>query len=146
MTFFEVKMFEIAKVISKCRKAGLKLTPQRLAIFKILENNTSHPTVESIYNSLRKDYPTMSLTTVYNTLETLFKIGEVVKLDIDSDKAHFDPNTNPHHHFLCTHCGKIEDVMADFSEVLHNETVKEKLFKIQDYNINFRGICLVCSR
>ncbi|MBN2694431.1 transcriptional repressor [bacterium] len=139
-------MDSIVSLVQKCKKAGLKLTPQRLAIFKTLENNKTHPTVDSIYQSLKKDFPTMSLTTVYNTLETLYEMGEISKLDIDSDKAHFDPDNKRHHHFQCSSCKKIVDVFVDFSEILNNNELQNSNFTITDFNINFRGVCDSCNK
>jgi Fur family peroxide stress response transcriptional regulator len=139
-------MDSIVSLVQKCKKAGLKLTPQRLAIFKTLDGNKTHPTVDSIYQSLKKDFPTMSLTTVYNTLETLYEMGEIIKLDIDPDKAHFDPDNKKHHHFKCSSCGKIVDVLINFSEILENVELQNSNFTITDFNINFRGICDFCSK
>lgn len=98
------------KVIERLRIRGVVLTPQRLAVVEFLKKTTMHPTADDIYRKLKKKYPTMSQATVYTTLELLLKIGEVRRLAIRKDKACFDPNPTPHHHFLCQRCGRILDI------------------------------------
>src|SRR4030066_1156409 len=96
------------------KKAGLKdkgilLTIQRSAILEFLQGNTHHPTADEIYQSLRGIYPALSRATVYNTLD-LFKQHELVhEVTIERNKAHYDYNTEPHHHFFCRRCGGIYD-------------------------------------
>ncbi|KJS17551.1 MAG: Fur family transcriptional regulator [Peptococcaceae bacterium BRH_c4b] len=97
-------------MINKLRKMGLKVTPQRLAILQFLEGNTSHPTAEDIYRELKPQFPSLSLATVYNTLEALAGGGELQEVRITSNRRHFDPNPVPHCHFLCQNCDAIYDL------------------------------------
>lgn len=139
-------MLPLQEIIAKCKGSGLKLTPQRLTIFKILQNNKNHPTAEMIYNVVKKKFPTISLTTVYNTLETLHNMGELNKLDIDYDRVHFDPDTSVHHHFICSKCHGIEDIHVDFNQVLDHPELKSNSKTIDQFNINFRGLCTKCQK
>ena len=76
----------------------IKMTPQRAAILKYLEGNTSHPSAEAIFDAVRKQYPMISFTTVYNTLQTLKDLDRVWELNIDDERKRYDPNVMLHHH------------------------------------------------
>ena len=128
-------------LIQKYRGKGLKLTPQRLAIFKFLEGNTDHPTAEEIFRQIKKIYPTVSFATVYNTLEILKEKGEILEITIDSEKRHYDPNTTPHHHIICIRCSKIGDVFEDYSEALLLPDYIVNEFKPMGNHVDFYGIC-----
>ncbi|HBA27154.1 MAG TPA: transcriptional repressor [Nitrospinae bacterium] len=134
------------KIIAKYRKRDFKLTPQRLAILKYLDGNTSHPTADDIFTNIKKAYPTVSFATVYNTLQALKEKGEILEVTIDYEKRHYDPNTAPHHHIICTECNKISDVFKDYSDslMLPNEILKE--FKTIGNHIDFYGICKECQK
>ncbi|MEW5817217.1 MAG: transcriptional repressor [Spirochaetota bacterium] len=124
----------------RLKQKKLKLTPQRLAILDYLEGNTSHPSAQGVYGVLKKKYPSLSLATVYNTLETLKEIGDLQELSIDAERKRFDPNPNLHHHFLCTRCGRVLDIFRDFNLAPPLEKVK-----VRNYQINFYGLCDQCS-
>jgi len=109
-------MKNVPDTLEKLRETGLKLTPQRMAILEVLSGDTSHPSAQAIYQEVRSRYPMISFATVYKTLKVLEGIGEIRALTINEDKLNFDPDTSPHHHFLCRRCGRIIDVMpADLS-------------------------------
>ncbi|MFZ5997241.1 MAG: Fur family transcriptional regulator [Nitrospirota bacterium] len=126
------------------RKKGLKLTPQRLAIFDYLKGNTDHPSAEEIYQAVSKKFPTMSFATVYNTLETLRKRGEILALTIDFDRKRFDPTTKPHHHLICVTCKRIVDIQNKFE--LHVPHEIEADFDIIGNHVEFYGICNQCKK
>ena len=139
-------MDSIDNLIKKFRGKGYKVTPQRIAIFKELEGNHDHPSVEGLYKTLASDYPTMSLTTVYKTLETLRDMGEVLELNLSRDRVHYDPETRPHHHAICGECGKIIDVFHDAEELLQSVSAFRGSFKPCSYSIIFNGNCLKCKK
>ncbi|MCL5023083.1 MAG: transcriptional repressor [Nitrospirae bacterium] len=130
--------------MEKYKKIGIKLTPQRIAILDFLEGNRSHPSAEEIYREVVKRFPTMSFATVYNTLAVLTQRESVRELTIDPDKKRFDPNTEPHHHLLCTKCGRIEDVHSRFDLALPNSV--RKGFELTGNHIEFYGICPACKK
>ncbi|HHD11666.1 MAG TPA: transcriptional repressor [Deltaproteobacteria bacterium] len=132
--------------IEKYRSKGLKLTPQRLAILEYLDGNTSHPTAEDIYRAVKKKHPTISFATVYNTLQALLEMGEVMELTIDPERKHFDPNTTPHHHIVCTRCGKIGDVFVDYSSALELPPEVTEEFTPISNHIDFYGVCKKCNK
>jgi Fur family peroxide stress response transcriptional regulator len=128
----------------KYKGLGLKLTPQRLAILDFLEGNTGHPSAEDIDSALAEKFPTMSLATVYNTLETLRQKGLVRELSIDPDKKRFDPNVSPHNHLICVDCRRITDVHEDFNLSLNCRDRAD--FDIIGHHVEFYGRCPGCSK
>jgi len=92
------------------RAAGLKLTPQRIAIVRAIAGDPSHPTAQEIFDRLQSSMPTMSFATVYNTLDALAHAGLCGSLSLAPGPARFDPNMEPHHHAVCDGCGLVRDV------------------------------------
>ncbi len=132
------------RIVRKYRGMGFKLTPQRLAILKFLEGNTSHPTAEDIFVEIKKRYPTVSFATVYNTVQALKERGEIMEVTIDPERKHFDPNPAPHHHIMCTGCGRIGDVFVDYSEALKLPEEVTSEFATTGNHIDFYGLCKKC--
>lgn len=137
-----MKKATIDKYGSKC----FKFTPQRLAILDFLDGNTSHPTAETIYREMRKKYPRMSFATVYNTMEALKRRGEIMEITINPERKHYDPNASPHHHVICTACGKIGDVFVDFSPFLSLPSEVTDEFSVTGSHVNFYGVCAECGQ
>ena len=130
-------------MIENYKNSGIKLTPQRLAILKYLEGNIEHPSADDIYKAMSKRFPTMSFATVYNTLETLRKHGQIMELNFDPFKKRFDPDPSPHHHVICVRCQKILDVKNEF--FLKPPKIDSDEFEIIGSNIEFYGICSKCK-
>ncbi len=130
--------------MKKYRDIGLKLTPQRLAILNYLEGNEEHPSAETIYKEVSKNFPTMSYATVYNTLEALKRQGIVAELAIDPGKKRFDPNMVPHHHLMCLTCKRIVDIQRDFAVTLNEGDSAN--FEILGNHIEFYGFCPRCKK
>ncbi len=129
--------------MKKYKDIGLKLTPQRLAILDLLEGNTSHPSAEDIYKALSEKFPTMSLATVYNTLESLKGKGRIIELSIDPDKKRFDPNTEPHSHLICLSCKRVTDIHKTFDLKLAGSDKSD--FDVFGHHIEFYGLCGRCK-
>src|SRR5579884_1384387 len=104
-------MRTIPELIEKIHARGGKVTPQRLAIYQALEADTTHPTAEAIYERIRESMPTVSLATVYKTLNELVSIGELRRFDIHGT-SHFDTRTDQHAEAVCLRCNAIVDVAA----------------------------------
>ena len=129
--------------MEKFRGLGMKLTPQRLAILEFLDGNTEHPSADSIFQEVKKKYPMMSFATVYNTIETLKKKGDLLELTIDPERRRYDPETRPHHHLICVECKKIVDVHKEFSISVPDEIVDD--FDLTGNHIEFYGVCPECK-
>jgi Fe2+ or Zn2+ uptake regulation protein len=126
------------------RSRGLKITPQRQSIFRVLHGSTVHPTAEAVFDIVRNEMPTISLRTVYQTLNDLAAMGEIHAIDLGTGSARFDPHTGPHHHLVCEVCGRVQDVEADFPGV----TVPDADafgFTVSTTEIVFRGRCRDCT-
>ena len=124
---------------------GLKVTPQRQAIFRVLHGEQAHPTAEWVYDAVSKSMPTISLRTVYQTLNDLVVMGEVQARDLGTGSARFDPNVDAHHHLVCDQCGRVDDVYADASAVRVTGAQKHG-FTISHTEVVFRGTCPTCKR
>lgn len=131
-------------VMEKYRSLNLKLTPQRLAILDFLDGNRMHPSAEDVYQTVKKQFPTMSLATVYNTLEALRDKGNVRELKIDPHKKRYDTDMSPHHHIICTKCNRIHDVCRDFEINLSDDISGG--FHVDGKNIEFFGVCGKCQK
>src|ERR1700688_134810 len=104
-----------AAMLRDLKRAGLKMTPQRIAIVRLFAEDESHPTAQDLYERLRPSFPSMSFATVYNTLDALARAGlaGIVRLPGKrGDAARFDPNMGPHHHAVCDRCGSVLDITA----------------------------------
>lgn len=124
------------------RRLGLRATPQRLAILALLEGNTSHPSAEEIYARLKPEFPSLSLATVYNTLEALAKGGALQEIGIDPERRRFDPNPTPHCHFQCLHCRRVFDWPGAPPETPRPEAAGG--FSIQRVTVHLYGLCPDC--
>jgi Fur family peroxide stress response transcriptional regulator len=128
----------------RLRKAGLKLTPQRFAVLDYLVCSEIHPTAEQIMADLNEHFPRASRATVYNTLNTLRDAGLVYEVFMDDAVARYDANLDPHHHFLCRSCGKLEDVPFDaVNEISHLEL--KSGYSIEVCSVVMRGVCADCG-
>lgn len=126
------------------RSRGLKVTPQRQCIFGVLHGSAAHPTAESVHAAVVDQMPTVSLRTVYQTLNDLTAMGELTSLDLGTGSTRFDPTLEVHHHLVCDRCGQVNDLHADFGEVAVPPGA-EVDFTVTATEIVFRGLCGACS-
>ncbi len=126
------------------RHLNIKLTPQRLAILSYLKGNKSHPSAEDIFKSVKKQFPTMSFATVYNTLEALKIKNSVQELKIDAGKKRYDPDVSMHNHLICIKCKNIVDVFKDFKINISKELANG--FDLLGNSIEFFGVCSKCKK
>jgi Fe2+ or Zn2+ uptake regulation protein len=125
------------------RARGMKVTPQRLRIFEALHGSAEHLTAEGVHAQVRSDMPTISLRTVYQTLNDLAAMGEIAQLDLGTGSTRFDPNLDQHHHLVCDECGAVHDVHTDFSDVVL-PLGDDHGFDVSSTEIVFRGLCRNC--
>jgi Fur family transcriptional regulator, peroxide stress response regulator len=138
-----IKRFEI--IIQKLRDNGHKITPQRLAIVKILAKSEDHPSVENIHVQIKKDFPTMSLATVYRNILLIKSLGEVLELGFPDGSNRYDGNKPySHPHIICIKCNKIVDPDLDSLDEMKKEVALETNFKILNHRLDFFGICSKC--
>lgn len=132
-----------AELVEQFRSHGLKATPQRELIFRLLENDTSHPTAKDLYASALKLMPTISLKTVYQVLHDLQELGEVRALEVGTGATRFH-TSDEHHHLVCRGCTAIVDVAFDASLVVLPKQRKYG-FSIDEVELTFRGLCPNCQ-
>ena len=136
--------FEI--IIKKLRDNGHKITPQRLAIVKILARSEGHPSVENIHARIKNNFPTMSLATVYKNIILIKSLGEVLELGFPDGSNRYDGNKPyPHPHVICIQCKKIVDPDLDSLSEMEKEVELETNFKILNHRLDFFGICSNCK-
>ncbi len=126
------------------RAHGRKITAQRQCIFRALEGDVTHPSAERVHEKVRLEMPTVSLKTVYQTLNDLAELGAISVLDVGTGSARFDPNVETvHHHLVCRSCGKVRDLAADFPGVTVTRRAA-KGFAVDSAEVVFRGLCGDC--
>lgn len=128
------------------KEKKLKLTPQRLAVYKYLMNTTAHPSAEKIYNDLQEDYPTMSLATVYKALKTLVEVDLIQEINVGEGNFRYDGNISSHPHIQCINCSKVEDFKAFSLTNLNDDASKYTDFKILSNKVYFYGLCPECNK
>jgi Fe2+ or Zn2+ uptake regulation protein len=132
-------MFE--KYVQILKSKSIKITPQRLEILKYLDKHKNHPTADKIYVDLKVNNPSLSKTTVYNSLEILNKNKIIQSLSITGSESRYDFKIDMHHHFMCKKCGRIIDIYLSCPNI--KKTLKEG-YKIQEVHGYFKGICKDC--
>lgn len=120
---------------------GIKPTYQRLKILEYLARHKTHATADMIYHSLVKEIPTMSRTTVYNTMKSFLEKGIVKSVEITGTEARFDLNVKSHHHFLCDKCGRIIDIEVVCPNISRTEIDGHRIKDLYGY---FKGTCCDC--
>jgi Fur family peroxide stress response transcriptional regulator len=135
------RMIEVLKG-KRCR-----LTPQRLAMLRILSKSEGHPSAEQIYEQIRADYPTTSQATIYKTLSLLKNMGEVFEVTFASEGSRYDGNKPyPHPHVICTKCGQIIDPEFEAMAGISQEIARQTGYQITHQQVNFFGLCPKCQK
>ena len=132
------------ETVETLKAKGIQVTPQRLAIFEQLMGRKDHPSAEMIFNEIKDDFPSLTLVTVYNTLQKLESTNLCIKVNPLHTSARYDGNTALHQHLVCTHCQKIIDIHDAAVSVELPELISEK-YKIVDQSLIFYGTCLECQ-
>jgi Fur family peroxide stress response transcriptional regulator len=134
------------QMIAKLRDHDFRITPQRLAVLRILAASEGHPSVERVYETVRRKFPTTSIATVYKTVYVLKQVNEVLELSFPDGSNRYDGNKPyPHPHLICTRCKKIIDPDLSSLEDLAKEVAKETGFQITTHRVDFFGLCRECQ-
>ena len=121
-------------------------TAQRRVILDELRKVKIHPTADEVYDMARKHIPKISLATVYRNLESMANKGDILKLDIAGRRRRYDADTSPHYHLRCRKCGGVSDIpLAAISEIAYNLNKLKGTAGIEDYTLEFRGVCENCK-
>lgn len=135
------------RYLQMLRKAGLRLTPQRIAICEFLAHTERHPSAYQVYEELAATHPGISRATVYNTLNTLRELGAIVELSFGSDHTHYETNTQPHVNLICLRCHQIVDYFGDPGVDALTEGVRQELgFQTVAVKLDLVGFCEACRQ
>lgn len=138
-----------AAISGVLRDVGIRPTPQRVAIYETLKGTTRHPAADAIYEALKNDFPSLSLNTVYDTLNIFTEAGLIRKLAMRENISRYDGNPAPHGHFVCVRCGRVEDLRPAVDRELEriDSLLKNEIDgRIIDTDYRFYGYCTECER
>ena len=136
---------KIEQFANKCRQTGLKVTPQRIAVYQELLKTEEHPSAETLHRKLRKKFPSISLDTVNRTLLTLNEIGAAHVVEGSGDAKRYDAGTEEHQHFKCIKCRRIIDFhYKPFDEIKLPAYIGKK-FKVLRKTVYVEGLCDLCK-
>ena len=134
------------ELVDRLRKWSVRVTPQRLAIAEIVLNSTDHPTVQQIYERVRDHFPSMTLATIYSTLDVLERSGLIQELPFEK-MSRYEPNMDPHVNLVCIGCQNVMDADAGQEAVvrLRNRILNESDFEVVWQRVDFYGWCPACA-
>ena len=124
--------------------ATLKYSRQRESIKDYLNSTTEHPTADTVYLNVRKEFPNISLGTVYRNLNTLVEEGKIKKVRDNNQGFVYDSNNQPHYHFECTECGAMYDLPIKYNEKLDDVVCHELKLDVPSHKTTFYGTCKKC--
>ena len=133
-----------AAIIETLRRRGYKVTPQRIAICRFALQSRDHPSAKRIYDEVRKVHPTVSLATVYKTLQILTEHGLVQELDLPGSQARFDSYVEPHINLVCMRCGKIQDFKDNAAREMVDRAAAKAEFTRTGQRLDMYGMCKTC--
>jgi len=137
----------LEKMIQALRDREYRITPQRIAILKILAESPDHPDVDHIYQQVKIHFPTTSMATVYKTIVVLKELGEVLEIGFSDGSNRYDGNKPySHPHLICTVCKKIVDPEIDTLRDVTAELSRDTGFRILNHRLDFFGICPECQK
>ncbi len=134
------------EMLSKLKEKRFRLTPQRLAVVRILATSQEHLSVEEIYQRVKRKFPFVSLATIYKIINLLKNVGELMELGFVDDRNRYDGfRPFPHPHLVCTQCRKILDPDLPTLSELPKELEKKTGFQITNHRLDFFGVCPECK-
>lgn len=136
---------QLSEALHQLRDADIRITPQRQAVLEHLISNHSHPTADEIYKALVKDFPGISVATIYNNLRLFTKIGFVKEMAYGDASSRFDFTSKKHYHAICEECGKIVDTFYPGLDDVETATEQLTGFKIKEHRMELYGVCPECQ-
>ena len=128
-----------------CRNSGMKLTHQRMEIFREVAQTSAHPDAKKVYQGVCGRMPTISLDTVYRTLWMLNDLGLITTLGAPRERTRFDANLSHHHHFVCVRCGLTRDFYSDAFDDLRLPDSVKAFGRVETTQVKIKGVCLKCN-
>jgi Fur family peroxide stress response transcriptional regulator len=134
----------VERLIAALASAGLRVTHQRLEVAREIAASDTHPDVESVYRAVHARIPTISLDTVYRTLGALAEIGAIQRVTATVGPARYEANLTGHHHFVCTRCGAIHDVVDSHCQGIGDTSAGALFGTVQTVDVHYKGVCREC--
>lgn len=138
-------MGELDRLRRALRSKGLRMTPQRVEVYREMARNSGHPGAAEVHEAVRRRLPSISLDTVYRTLWKLVELGLLRPLVTTGDCIRFDAVLRTHHHFVCTRCGRTIDFTSSELDDLEVPEAARRLGSVWDAQVEVRGICRRCA-
>ena len=135
---------KIESLKKRCQELGMRVTTQRVEIFREVASSCEHPDAETVYERVKERLPNISFDTVYRTLASLEDMDMIFRVDSMLPKARFDADRRPHNHFLCVKCGEVYDIFPEDGYEVKIPENSKKFGEIKDVNLQVRGICNKC--
>jgi Fur family peroxide stress response transcriptional regulator len=140
-------MNTITDWITQLNQAGVRATPQRIAVFRVLHGSKQHPTASAIYDAVRAQFPNISLATVYKTLDLLVSLGLASEVgQAGGGQIHYDGNTVPHFHLSCISCHKVIDIETEGARHLVADIQAQSQFELVYSKLVYYGLCPDCQK
>lgn len=137
-------------ILESLRWSGYKLTgPRRRVINALIKNHDKHLTVEELYDDINRESPPIGLATVYRTLNLLYELSVVTKLELNDGFDRYelaDSSDHQHHHLICSRCNRIIEVKEDFLDELESRIASDYGFHVTGHHVKFNGLCQACYR
>jgi Fur family peroxide stress response transcriptional regulator len=135
----------LGEFVARCRKRGIAVTPQRLAVIQALLASENHPSTDQICAAVRRKNPHVSLATVHRILEQFCEVGEASKVTLLHDVARYDGNVEPHHHILCVRCRRVHDIEIPEVEKLLEGRTSLGQFALLRCSVEIDALCRRCQ-
>ena len=135
----------LSEFVARCRKRGIAVTPQRLAVVEALLASENHPSTDEICTTVRRTHPHVSLATVHRILEQFCEVGEARKVTLLHDVARYDGNVEPHHHVLCVRCRRVHDIEIPEVDKLLEGTPSLGQFALLRCSLEIEALCRRCQ-
>jgi Fur family transcriptional regulator, peroxide stress response regulator len=135
----------LGEFVARCRKRGIAVTPQRLAVIRALLASENHPSADEICAAVRRKNPHVSLATVHRILEQFCEVGEARKVTLLHDIARYDGNVERHHHVLCVRCRRVDDIEIPAVDKLLQGTRSLGQFALLRCSLEIEALCRRCQ-
>lgn len=136
-----------ARFIDTLRRAGLRVTSQRVAVCEYLARTRIHPTTSQVFEAVRKRHPEISQATVYNTLNTLRDLGAIVEISAGTEHTRYEPDPSPHINLYCLRCRQVSDLQDNASQdVLLDNVFQNTGFRATSLQVQVSGFCPECQQ
>lgn len=143
----EITAHRVEQMVSKLREREFRITPQRIAVLRVLADSKEHHSVKGVYEIVRRDFPTTGIATIYKTVNLLKELNEVLEIAIPGGSKRYDGHKPiAHPHLICTGCKKVIDLDTGPLKDITQKVADKTGFDILSYRLDFFGLCSDCKK